>query len=117
MAFMFENCTSLISLDLSNFYTYDVVAFNHMFYNCINLEYLNIINFFSLQFDQDSEYIQYNQYIFENVTDSLVYCLDLKNHSYLFISQLTSKKCSTNYCLNDWKSKKKKEITINQWKI
>ena len=27
-----------------------------------------------------------------------------------FLNQLSSKKCSVNYCLSDWKSKKKKEV-------
>ena len=35
----------------------------------------------------------------------------MKPQSDKFLNQLSSKKCSVNYCLSDWKSKKKKEVT------
>ena len=39
---MFESCSSLISLDLSNFDTSQVTLMDQMFYNCTNLEYINL---------------------------------------------------------------------------
>ena len=41
MNYMFYNCNSLISLYLSNFNTQNVTNMNYMFYNCISLICLN----------------------------------------------------------------------------
>ena len=47
---------------------------------------------------------------FSNVPDYLVYCINLSlPQSEIFLNQITSKKCPVNYCLNDWKSVKKKD--------
>lgn len=45
MSYMFENCSSLISLDLSGFNTQKVTNMGYMFYNCSSLTSLNISNF------------------------------------------------------------------------
>ncbi len=45
MSYMFYNCSSLTSLDLSNFNTLNVNNMNSMFYNCSSLSSLNLINF------------------------------------------------------------------------
>ena len=42
---MFENCTSLSSLDLSSFNTSNVARMYEMFSNCSYLTYLNLSNF------------------------------------------------------------------------
>ena len=43
--FMFGDCSSLTSLDLSNFNTDNVKDMNGMFYNCSSLISLNLFNF------------------------------------------------------------------------
>ena len=42
---MFENCISLISLNLSTFDTSEVTNLGHMFYNCNALTWIDISNF------------------------------------------------------------------------
>ena len=44
MANMFDGCTSLTELDLSNFVTSES-SLGRMFKGCINLEYLDLTNF------------------------------------------------------------------------
>ena len=45
MESMFMGCTSLTSLNLSNFDTYQVRFMNNLFQDCVSLEYLNISSF------------------------------------------------------------------------
>ena len=45
MCYMFSGCSSLTSLDLSNFNTNNVEDTSGMFYNCSNLTELNLSNF------------------------------------------------------------------------
>ena len=45
MNHMFDNCSSLTSLDLSNFNTNYVTNMSYMFYNCSSLTSLNLSNF------------------------------------------------------------------------
>ena len=45
MSYMFENCKSLTSLDLSNFNTANVTNMNMMFFDCSSLTSLNLSNF------------------------------------------------------------------------
>jgi len=45
MSYMFYNCSSLNSLDLSNFNTNNVTKMSYMFYNCHSLTSLNLSNF------------------------------------------------------------------------
>jgi surface protein len=42
---MFQNCVSMITLDLSNFMTGNVNYMAKMFFNCSSLKTLNIENF------------------------------------------------------------------------
>ena len=42
---MFQLCTELESLDLSNFNTANVSNMENMFYECNKLKYLNLLNF------------------------------------------------------------------------
>ena len=43
---MFSNCTSLVSLDISNFDTTNVENMNQMFLGCSNLKFLDISGFY-----------------------------------------------------------------------
>ena len=45
MGYMFYNCQSLPSIDLSNFNTVNVTNMGYMFYNCRSLTSLNVSNF------------------------------------------------------------------------
>lgn len=42
---MFERCSSLTSLDVSNFNTSNVTAMSSMFYDCSSLTGLDVSNF------------------------------------------------------------------------
>ena len=42
---MFYNCSSLISLNFSNFNTYSIINMNGLFYNCTSITSLNLSNF------------------------------------------------------------------------
>ena len=42
---MFYNCSSLTSLNLSNFNTNNVTNMSYMFYKCFSLKELNLTNF------------------------------------------------------------------------
>ena len=114
MEYMFTECISLISLDLSNFNSSSLESFIYIFYNCINLEYLNIINFNKIILNEN--FNTYYLYILANTTENIVYCINTTNisnpNSNIFILQLSSKKCSVNYCSKDWKTKQKKIVKI-----
>ena len=45
LSYMFSGCTSLISIDFSNFITKNVRNYEGIFYNCENLEYIDISSF------------------------------------------------------------------------
>ena len=51
---MFYECSSLTSLDLSNFTTNFLYNVNKMFKGCSNLEYLDISNFYGPNIDINS---------------------------------------------------------------
>ena len=57
--YMFSKCSSLISLDLSNFNTQKVTNMNYMFYNCNSLISLDTSNFNTVKLKK-MEYIFYN---------------------------------------------------------
>ena len=42
---MFERCSLLTNIDLSNFITCNVTNMNSMFYGCSSLKYINLSNF------------------------------------------------------------------------
>ena len=69
-----------------------------MFGNCKSLEYLNIYNFL--------DYNSIKNNLFFQVPQNLIYCLNNEEHSTLILEQLKDKKCSTNDCSLNWKSKK-----------
>ena len=120
MSFMFRGCSSLISLDLSNFNTFSVTDmnyyemmfyycislislyidqfnvtnvnnFNYMFYYCISLVSLNLTNF-----NSNSNYIYL---MFGNCNPNLEYCID-DNKTYEFIALLNGyKKDCSDICI------------------
>ena len=45
MSYMFDNCSNLTTLDLSNFNTSSVTSMGFMFYNCQRLKSLDVTNF------------------------------------------------------------------------
>jgi len=65
---MFYNCSSLTSLDLSNFDISKVSSINYLFYNSIKLEHINLINFDELNL------IFYDN-LFYNIPENLVICI------------------------------------------
>ena len=110
MVFMFAECKSLISLDLSNFLTTSVYEYSYMFYNSTKLEYLNLSEFSSIIKGKELSYDD----AFSNTPDYLIYCInESKPQSDIFLNQLKAKKCSMNYCLSDWESKRKKYVKEN----
>ena len=96
---MFDGCSSLSSLDLSNFDTSKVTMMNHMFYGCLNLTSLNLSNFNTTKVtDMNSmfdgctklEYINLKNFndsrlninlknIFNQVPDNIVICINKNN--------------------------------------
>ena len=70
MSNMFYNCLSLTSLNLSNFVFNDMVEMSNIFNGCSNLEYINLTNL---------REINLNNNIFEGVPDNIVVCLNEEN--------------------------------------
>ena len=72
MNYMFKNCSSLTSLDLSNFKTLELKRLDSMFANCVNLEYINMDNF-----KEENLYLSeiLNRDIFYNVPENVVICI------------------------------------------
>ena len=101
---MFNGCSSLISLNLSNFDTSKVQSMYAMFYDCNNLEYINLKNF------KQNQLTSYDN-MFKNVPDNIVVCMNERNTKIL--SQLKYRKCYTIDCSDDWKLKQKKIISNN----
>ena len=50
---MFYNCSSLISLNLSNFNTSSVTEMSYMFAHCYKLKYINMKNFEEIKLKDD----------------------------------------------------------------
>ena len=72
---------------------------DYMFYNCINLEYIN------LKIANTTNYLSLFNFL-NGVPENLVYCINVIHSTNLSLA-LASKKCSINYCLDDWKKKQK----------
>ena len=100
MQAMFYQCSSLTSLNLSNFDTSKVSLMPEMFYNCINLEYINMKNF------KETSLISYNN-MFKNVPDNIVVCINKNNIPNIY-PQIQNIKCHIEDCTDDWKLKQKK---------
>jgi len=106
MSSMFSGCSSLISLNLSNFNTSNVNSMSSMFSGCANLEYINLINF------NESRLI-FRAYIFEGVPNNFVVCINKEKIANKILPQITEKTCYTIDCSNNWKSNQKKIINGN----
>ena len=85
---MFSDCTSLLSLDLSNFDTSKVNKMENIFYNCKSLIALNLLNFNTSNVNTTNDMFAY-------CNESLIYCINTNNLKEEIASQLT------NYLNND----------------
>ena len=101
---MFNGCSSLISLNLSNFDTSKVQSMSWMFSGCNNLEYINLKNFNEKQLTSNND-------MFVNVPSNVVVYMNENNAKIL--SKLPNKNCRTIDCSDDWKLKQKKIIDNN----
>ena len=84
---MFKYCSSLTSLNLSNFDTSKVSLLKEMFFNCKNLEYINMKNF-----KETSLLEKYND-MFTNVPDNIVVCINENNIKNKIYPQIQNIKC------------------------
>ena len=78
---MFTNCSSLTSLDLSNFNTSNVTDINGMFYNCGALTDLNLSSF-------NTSNVTNMSYMFDNCS-SLTH-LDISNFDFTNVTNYNS---------------------------
>ena len=104
MLSMFENCSSLTSLNLSS----QVQNMNQMLFNCVNLEYINLNNF-------DGSKLNSAHYMFVQVPDNIVICIKEINDGSKTISNLkNTENCYTLDCTNNWKLKRKKITEMDE---
>ena len=68
LAYMFNGCSLITSLDLSNFDTSKVLHFQCMFQSCISLTYLNLSTFNT----ENALYMQYMFYNCSNLTSLII---------------------------------------------
>ena len=76
MGYMFYGCSSLISLNISNFDTSKVNDMDDMFYGCLSLEYINLNNFEVSKLKSFSN-------MFYKVPENVVICINeskIQNH-------------------------------------
>ena len=99
MEFMFYQCYKLKSLNLSSFNNKEIKIMNYMFYQCKNLEYINLYNF------QDETNIKALSMFYE-IPENIIYCINNEKNAPKISQQLSEKKCSINYCSDNWKSQK-----------
>ena len=102
---MFLNCSSLTSLDLSNFNTSNIKNMISMFDSCINLDYINLYNF-------DESNLENCNGIFHDVPENIVICIN-GNIAEKIFQNIANTDCIVIDCSNDWKSKQKKIINNN----
>ena len=99
---IFLGCSSLISLNLSNFDTLKLQWMYSMFEDCTNLEYINMINF------KDSNLLTgCFSNVFKNVPVNIVICINRDNIQKIY-SQIEDISCHIEDCSDNWKLKKKK---------
>ena len=111
MTEMFYCCSSLTTLNLSNFNTSQVTKMDNMFYNCIHLEYINLENFDESKLgDGENNY----RNMFYNIPENAVICINENRTMNKIFPQIRDKiKCNIIDCINDWKSIQKKLINDN----
>ena len=107
MSYMFYGCSSLTSINLSNFNTSQVKSINNMFDGCVNLEYINLKNFLELKLsDNISEYSN----MFNNIKDNIVICINEENNRFKIFPQIKNKTHYILDCSYDWKSIQRNKI-------
>ena len=100
---MFEQCSSLILLNLSSFDTSQVGYICRTFHECINLEYINLYNFKEIKLTSYGD-------IFVGVPENIVICMDENNIKDKILPLISNITCHTISCSNNWKLKQKKII-------
>jgi len=105
MSNMFYGCSSLTSLNLSNFDSSQVTLISQMFYGCEKLAYINLKNFNEINLIP-SFYVN----IFHKIPENVVICINETKTRNKILNQIINKKCYTIDCTDDWKSKQKKII-------
>jgi surface protein len=109
---MFKGCSSLTSLNISNFKTSMNTCVNGLFQGCTNLGYINMINFNDNGLTSSSTY--YSN-IFEDVPDNVVICINKDNPNNIkVVNQIHNIACSIIDCSDNWMLKQKKIIDILQ---
>ena len=100
---IFSNCTSLISIDLSNFNTSNLNNMNNMFYNCSSLTSLNLSNFKSHNIKyMDKMFFQcssLNSIDLSNFNGEIEYFIMILNSCKL-LKSLNLSNFNSNYCDN-----------------
>ena len=105
MSHMFENCVSLLSIDLSNFETEKTRNIDYIFSNDTNLSFVNLSNF-------RDDNIESMVNIFKGTLNNMVFCLDT-NLAPKFYQQIENKGCSIISCKEKWSNERKYIIAIN----
>ena len=103
---MFFFCSSLISLDLSNFDTSKLTDITTIFYGCESLQYINLEKYNELQ-NLDMDDILYL------VPENIIICLNEENNILQIKEKIKEKNYYNIYCGNDWKCHQKKFIAEN----
>ena len=99
---MFESCSPLISLDLSNFDTSQVTLMDQMFCNCTNLEYINL-----KKLVENSNLYSYEN-TFDGVPINVVICINQIILPNKLLKEIEKLICHNIYCSDDWKLNQKK---------
>ena len=99
----FYGCTSLTSLNLSNFNTSKLKEMGYFLASCTNLEYINLENFEETNFGRRRGFNDLFLYVPEN----LVICINENKTNETIFPQVTNKTCITIDCSNNWKLNQK----------
>ena len=95
MTRLFWECNSLTSLDLSNFNTSKVKHMPSMFDSCTHLEYINLNNF------DESNLLDYDQML-SNIPENVVLCISENITEKNFFQDILDIKCHIIDCSNNW---------------
>ena len=102
MSSMFASCSSLFELDLSNFNISKVSIMQNMFKDCIKLQYINLNNSI-----ENKENIRLEG-IFDSIPINVVICI--KEDNTKIKNSIPNIGCSIINCSDDWKKHQKKII-------
>ena len=104
---MFDNCSSLYSIDLSNINTTFVKNAESMFANDMELVYINFSNI-------DESNIKVHSNMLAGTRENMVFCIN-KSQSNFIYNLIKRKSCTTFDCSTDWiKSRKKIVVKTNK---